>query len=210
MEPAPTATEAITLRRDASGPGCGWAFTGQAEPPFDEAAAAASNEAVVTAARTALVAEQTAWSERLVTFWTEAAAYDAALGPFRLFAAQVQQVAAAWQSLQQARDEYDLALAQWQAEVTARTNLISEQQKAAAEYQAALDACALLPTPTPTPSPTVTDPLLPTPTPTPTPSVICPPERPAVLDQTVPPLPPTPTPPPDPRPSPSVSGTGSR
>jgi len=212
--PEPTATTATTLRRDESGPGCGWAFTGQAEPPFDQTVAAASNEAVVSAARTALVAEQSEWSAQLVKYWTESAAYDAALGPYRLFAAQVQQVAAAWAALQRVRDDYALALAEWQAQVTARTNLITEQQKAAADYAAAIAACAVTPTPTPTPTPTVTDPFLPTPIPTPTPSLTipanCPPERPTVLDQTVPPIPPTPTPPPDPRPSPSVSATGSR
>ena len=213
----PTAAVAKYQIRDDVGPGCGWAFTGQAAPPFNQAAADAARAATVTKVRTDLLAAQQAWGQQVIAYWNAANAYEQAIGRYRLYAAQVQQVSTAWAAIQSARDAYALALAKWQQAVTQRTTLIAQQQKAAADYQAAQAACAAIPSnlPTSTSSPTTTSAptggstptttSAPPATPPATPTVVCPPPRPAVLDQTIPPVPPTPTPPPDPRPTPAVT-----
>ena len=216
----PSATTVGVPRRDDAGPGCGWAFTGQTTPTFDEASALAIRTDTIAKARAALIEAQKEWQGQVQKYWAAASAYEAGLGQYRLYAAKIAQVTRAWASLQAARDVYALALAQWQRAVADRTVLVTAQQQAARDYQAAVDACLIVPTPTPsstttattTASPTASPTVDPTVSPSPSvaPTVVCPPTRPPVLDQTLPPIPPTPTPPPDPRPSASVSTPTSR
>ena len=208
----PSATTVGVPRRDDAGPGCGWSFTGQSAPTFDEATALATRTDTLTQARAALTEAQKAWQGQVQKYWAASAAYQAGLGQYRLYAAKIAQVTRAWASLQAARDVYALALAQWQLAVADRTALVTAQQLAARDYQAAVDACLIAPTPTPTVTTTATPTAEPTVSPSPTdaPTVVCPPTRPPLLDQTIPPIPPTPTPPPDPRPSASVSTPTSR
>ena len=222
VPPQPTAAIAKYQVRDDVGPGCGWAFTGQSAPPFNQDAADAARAASINTVRSNVLAAQQAWGQQVVAYWTAAAAYEQAIGRYRLYAAQVQQVSTAWAAIQSARDAYVVALATWQQAVNQRTALIGQQQAAALAYQNALAVCAAQPSNLPTisssptatttegptgqPSPTTTaGPSPSSPSTTPTPA--CPPTRPAVLDQVVPPVPPAPVPPPDPRPTPAATPT---
>jgi hypothetical protein len=197
---------------DPTGPGCGWAFTGMLAPPYDAALEAELARQRVEQAEGLLLAAQAQWQESLIGYWALVPAYEEQAALFTAYAAEVAEVAAAWDLISAQRAAYDEAVVAYNDAVVARDAFLAEQAAARAAYEAALAVCGASsppPTPTPTPDPTSTDPVDPTatPTPTPTPSTTatspsgCPPPVPAILLQAPPPLPPLPTPPPDPRPT---------
>jgi hypothetical protein len=206
--PAPVATVVPSRAEDPSGPGCGWAFTGMVAPPYDAALEAELARQRVEQAQGLLLAEQAQWQEFLVGYWAQVPFYEEQAALFSAYAAEVAEVAAAWDLIVDQREAYDEAVEAYNAAVIARDAFLAEQAAARVAYETALAACQATasptptPTPTPTPSPTSTDPFAPTPTPTPTPSAgSCPPPVPEILLQAPPELPPLPTPPPDPRPT---------
>lgn len=221
----PTAAVATVPQRDEVGPGCGWAFTQQVPPAYDEQRGQQEASEQIAATTADLVAAQKRWAVDVVAYWTAASAYDRAIGPFRLYAAQVEKARTSWAALQLARDQYAAALALWQQLVTSRTTFVGAQQAASRDYEAALLACAQPPSassspssstsqPTSSPSPTTTPAPTTTPdpfaTPTPTIGVPCPPVRPEILDQPIPALAPPPIAPPDPRPTATGTPTSGR
>jgi hypothetical protein len=196
--PAPTVSVVPSREPDPTGPGCGWAFLGQTEPPFNAAQEQALADSRVAQAQSDLAGAQALYVSDVLAYWTQVPQYDAEAAAFAAYAAQVRSVTQAWDRIQRQRDDYAQALADYNAAVQTRSVLIDQQSVAQAAYDAALAACAAA-TPTPTPS------LTPTATPgspSPTPTVGgCPPPRPPILDAPLPTIPPIPTPPPDPRPS---------
>jgi hypothetical protein len=229
----PSATSVPSRAPDPIGPGCGWAFTGQVPPRYDEVQQVALAQGLADQARAALLQAQAQWQSNTLAYWQQVPTYAAQLQDFLAYAAAVRDVALSWDSISAQRDAYDKAVAAYNDALAAQQQFITQQQQAQAAYDAALTACANAPVYTPLPLPTSspsdtasptsstgpipTDTASPTgiptgPTSTPTPSppgpVGCPPKRPAILDQQVPTLPPVPTPPPDPRPSVSASPTG--
>lgn len=199
--PAPVVSVVPSREPDPTGPGCGWAFTGQVEPPFNAAQEQALADARVAQAQSDLAGLQSLYVADVLTYWQQVPVYEQEASAFAAYVAQVRTVAEAWDRIQKQRDDYDQALADYNAAVQTRTVLLQQQADAQAAYDAAVAACAAAtPTPTPTdatPTPTGTGP---TPTPSPT-AGGCPPPRPPILDAPVPTVPPLPTPPPDPRPS---------
>jgi len=232
----PSATSVPSRAPDPVGPGCGWAFTGQVPPRYDEVQQVALARGLADQARAALLQAQAQWQSSTLNYWQQVPTYATQLQDFLAYAAAVRDVALSWDSISAQRDAYDKAVAAYNDALAAQQQFITEQQQAQAAYDAALTACANAPVYTPVPLPTFTPapttspsdtasptssagpnptdssptpgPTTSTPTPSPTGPVGCPPKRPAILDQQVPALPPVPTPPPDPRPSASTSPTG--
>jgi len=242
----PTATSVPSRAPDPIGPGCGWAFTGQVPPRYDQVQQVALAQGLADEARASLQQGQEGWQASTLAYWQAVPDYAKQLQAFLVYAAAVRDVALAWDSISAQREAYDLAVREYNDALAAQQLFITDQQQAQAAYDAALTACANAPayTPppivTPTPIPTISSPTpspadstganptdtpsptdIPTgptgvPTSTATPTVSpsptgpsgCPPTRPAILDQTVPPLPAVPTPPADPRPAASVAPTG--
>jgi hypothetical protein len=217
----PTATSVPVQQRDAVGPGCGWAFTGQAAPVVDEAVLIATREATISQTQNNLALQQAQWGQSVVAFWSAAAQYDLAAAAFRAYATQVSGVAAQWQQITDARTAYAVSLAAYQQSQTDLAAYQSDRAAAQLSYDQALAACAAAPTPTATtPSPATTSPApdpsttgSPSASPTspppvtspPAPTLLCPPARPAILDQVPPTVPPSPLPPADPRPAGAIS-----
>ena len=228
----PSATTVPSRAPDPIGPGCGWAFTGQVPPLYDEVQQVALAQGLADQARAALLQAQAQWQSNTLSYWQQVPPYAAQLKDFLTYAAAVRDVALAWDSISAQRDAYDQAVAQYNDALAAQQQFMTAQQQAQAAYDAALIACANAPsyTPVPLPTPTPSDTSSPTsstgpnptdsaptglptgptstPTPTPTGPIGCPPARPPILDQRAPTLPPVPTPPPDPRPPVSASPTG--
>jgi hypothetical protein len=193
---------------DPKGPGCGWAFTGQLAPPYDAANEATIARARAEQAQTDLVIKQQTWQSDLVSYWEAAPVYEQQAQVFAAYAASVNQVALAWDTITRARDTYAAQVAAYDAAASARVQFFNDQAAAQAAYDAAIASCAAFTaSPSPTPTPTPSDSLSPSPTDTatPTPTVTlppgCPPTVPPILSQVPPTLPPIPVPPPDPRPS---------
>jgi hypothetical protein len=203
-DPAPASTAVPSRVDDPTGPGCGWAFTGQVPPRYDEAAEQALTAARAAQAEADLATLQAQWQSDLVTFWRDVPAYEAQAALFAEYADGVAAVASAWDTITRQRERYAAAVEDYNDAVAAREQFFAAQAIARSQYEQAVALCGTaptpLPSPTPTPDPTAT--ALPTPTPTPT-APGCPPEVPPILFEQPPELPPLPTPPPDPRPSPT-------
>ena len=228
----PSATSVPSRAPDPIGPGCGWAFTGQVPPRYDEVQQVALARGLADQARAALLQAQAQWQSNTLSYWQQVPTYATQLQDFLAYAAAVRDVALAWDSISAQRDLYDKAVTEYNDALAAQQQFIAAQQQAQAAYDAALTACANAPVYTPQPNPTTSSPSAsasessstgpidtatttpiptgPTSTPTPPPTGPdgCPPARPAILDQPIPTLPPVPTPPADPRPPVSASASG--
>ncbi len=212
--PAPTVSVVPSRADDPVGPGCGWAFTGQVKPPYDEAEQAAVANALAVQAQQQLSGAQALWQSDVVSYWQQVPVYQQQAAAFLAYAAAVQRVADSWDSITRQRDDYAAAVAAYDAAVQIRNDFLDQQAVAQAAYDDELVRCSAVPSSTPAP----TDTSLPTPTPTgtatPGPSDTglpgCPPVVPPILLQTPPPLPPLPTPPPDPRPPSAISPSPTR
>jgi hypothetical protein len=203
-DPAPVSTAVAARVADPVGPGCGWAFTGQVAPVYDEATEAALTAQRAAQAEAELATLQAQWQNEVVTFWRDVPAYEAQAALFAAYADSVESVASAWDSITRQRERYAAAVEDYNAAVAAREQFFAAQALARSEYEAAVAQCGATPTPLPTTTPPPVDPTaLPTPTPTETLVPGCPPEVPEILYELPPELPPLPTPPPDPRPSPT-------
>lgn len=178
----PTSTVVRVPVRDESGPGCGWAFTATASPEVDDASLASRRAALVASARENLLNRQQAWRPAMQSFYTQWASFQTSLTQYRQYEAEVAAVSAAWAAISKQRADYDRAMREYQAAVKKRDEFLTAQLAAQTAYDAELQAC-LVPPPAPTPPP-----------------VLCPPLRPAILDQLPPEVPPVPIPPADPRP----------
>lgn len=196
--PAPTATTVTEQIEDTAGPGCGWAFTGQATPRFDAVQAAREFAEARKAALEKLERQWQQWEQAKQEYYVAYADYVKQAEAYQRYAQQVKEVAAAWREIQQERDAYEQVLRAYEAAVEAREKFLAEQAEAQRVWREALQACQATPTPSPAPTPAASpSPTSPAPavSPSATPPVTCPPERPSILDQTPPPVPTKPTPP---------------
>ena len=214
----PATTTSIPVRvPDSQGPGCGWVFTGQPVPHFDQTTADQdANTRAVTAAGE-LAATAAAYTDALPAYQVQYAQYVKDLAAFGVYAKAVDTVAAAWDTIRSGQTQYADALALYTTAVTARDAFLTAQAAATTVYNTALAGCAagsavVTPVPVIQPAPLFPNPItspdpVPSPTPTPTPSptstvVVCPPVPAPIMTQPVPAVPVAPTPPPDPRPTP--------
>lgn len=197
----PTATVIKVPEVDTVGPGCGWRFAASTAPAVDPQTIAQRRDALVAAARSSLTSQQKEWLPRVTGYYRAWADYERSVSAYRVYSAQVQSVAAAWDVISSQRSDYQRQLSTYNSAVRRRDEFISQQTTARAEYEAAVAACAV-PLPTPiAPSPTASTPgPIQTPAPLPTVRPGCPPQRPSILDELPPTVPVKPTPPPDPRP----------
>jgi hypothetical protein len=200
--PAPAVTTYPSRLDDTVGPGCGWAFTGQVKPPFNEGQEALLAQSRAQQALADLAQGQQDWQAATLDYWEAVPLYQTQAQVFAAYAKTVQQVALAWDAISKQRSDYDLALAAYNAAVEARSQFFLDLAAAQAAYDAATAACQAQPSdsasPSDTPSPSAASPsssASPTATPT------CPPPIPQILTETPPPVPLVPTPPPDPRPT---------
>ncbi|MFN8168646.1 MAG: hypothetical protein U0S36_07660 [Candidatus Nanopelagicales bacterium] len=203
--PAPVTTSVPSRVDDTVGPGCGWAFTGQVKPPYDEATEDALTAARAAQAEAELAALQAQWQSDVVQFWRDVPVYEQQAALFADYAESVRSVATAWDAITRQRQRYASQVEAYNAAVAARDAFLAEQANARALYESEVARCGTEPSPLPTPSttPTPGDTSSPVPTPEPTAQDGCPPVVPPILYESPPELPPLPTPPPDPRPSPT-------
>jgi len=204
LAPAPLSSAVPSRVDDPTGPGCGWAFTGQVAPPYDATTESQLALGRVTQAQQALVAAQQAWQVSVVGYWQSVGDYQAQAAAYVAYASAVRQVAQAWDVISGQRQAYADAVTAYNLAAAARQQFLLDQAAAQTAYDQAVAACQTATPPTDTAVPT--DPTLPTDSATPLPTDVpvlggCPPPVPAILSQPGPTLPPIPTPPPDPRPT---------
>lgn len=172
--------------RDDDGPGCGWAFTAQEVPQFDEVAASVERDAAFTAAQEDLVEQWRTWQKAKMRYYRAHDTYTGEVKTYRAYARQVRKAREAWAVVEAARDTYYDALTVYEAAVEVRDTFLAERAAAKQAYEANRAACAARPKPSPTASPK--------PRPKAEPEPVCPAVRPEILDEPVPNAPVSPTP----------------
>lgn len=197
--PAPSVTTYPSRLDDTVGPGCGWAFTGQVKPPFNEGQEAVLAQTRAQQALADLALRQQDWQTATLDYWEAVPLYQQQVQAFAAYASAVQQVALAWDTISAQRAAYDAALAAYNTAVEARTQFFLDLASAQAAYDAATAACQTLPTDSASPSDTASPSSSPSASPTSTDG--CPPVIPPILLETPPAVPLPPTTPPDPRPT---------
>lgn len=152
---------------DQTGPGCGWAFTNQTGPRFDQQRAEDQFQARRAAVSDQLDGRWQRWEQQRVDYFAAYARYVRQVRAYEDYAAEVRSVEAQWAPIVARRQEYVRALAAWRSAVAARASFLREQAAARQSYQQALARCASQPAPSPSPSPTPKQ--SPTPSPAPKP-----------------------------------------
>ncbi|XKH58652.1 hypothetical protein LG293_16505 (plasmid) [Citricoccus nitrophenolicus] len=101
-------------REDLSGPGCGWAWTGQAGSTFDAGAVQLTNLGTNLAAMGELGAAAKSWQDSVAAYWKGVSEYSAKVIPWNDYVAEVQQVNAAWQVIEDGWARYRDELESWE------------------------------------------------------------------------------------------------
>ncbi|HEX9229886.1 MAG TPA: hypothetical protein VF885_25085 [Arthrobacter sp.] len=205
-----------TLSADATGPGCGWSFTGTAAPVFNSGAAAAANTALQGKATAELTAGTGKWSASVLAYWKAYAAYKTEAEAYSKYAGTVTTVNAAWDVIAGKWEEFNARMGEYEAGVQARDEFLASKAQAQKTYISQLERCAAeasrpkpapsaTPSPAPSPSTSPTASPVPTATATASPAPVktegCSVTRPEILDKTEPPTPVKPVEPADPRPA---------
>lgn len=202
------------LSADATGPGCGWSFTGTAAPVFNSDAASTANTALQGKAAAELTAGTGKWSASVLAYWKAYAVYKTDAESYGKYAAAVTTVNAAWDGIAGKWDEFNARMGDYEAAVQARNQFLADKAEAQKTYITQLETCAAeasrpkpAPMATPSPSPSATTSPAPAPTSAPTASAApqktegCSITRPDILGKTEPALPAKPAEPADPRPA---------
>lgn len=176
---------------DEVGPGCGWAFSGQSAPPYDDTVEKQRVDQLVGEAQGTLQAafatylqERTGYVNNYVTWANSVLAYQT-------YAGQVNDVGNVWNDITTKRQAYREKLDQYLALKKAWDEFPGLQTAAQEQYLGELEQCRVNNIPVPTPSAT------PSPTPSPTPS-----ESPSATPSPSSSASPSPTPTPTPEPTP--------
>lgn len=137
----PMETTAPKRIPDPVGPGCGWDFTGQQPPHFDQEKADAELQRAVDRARGDLRRQWRAWPGEQADYFGEYAAYRAAVEDYEVYAAEVSEVASAWNVIWGARNRYYAALDSWRGQQQARRTFFDRQEAARQRYRQAVRDC---------------------------------------------------------------------
>lgn len=221
LPPAMRPTSVIIPERikDLEGPGCGWAFTGQTAPIWDDVREKERANTEEAKAQKKLRADYKAYLAERAEYldaWTD---YYDSIMDYRAYVKEVKTVAKAWDELNTNRADYKELLDEYWKSVERHDDFLKKQEVAQEEYDKAVLVCNVQSeeelrteeeTPPATDEPPATPPTA-TPSPTsppPTPpasddepekpkktELKCPPKRPAILDKEAPeilPIPETP------------------
>lgn len=218
--PAATATSTVIPERvpDPEGPGCGWVWSGQKAPHFDNAQEKAKVDAVVGSTEEGLRSAFAQYIADSKVWYNTYLSYSSSVTSWNNYANSVTAISQQWTGLNNVRAEYRRKLDAYYQAIKDRDKFITDQEAAQKAYDEAVAACEVTnatnaantiglpstvptpdpaaPSPTPqptvTPTPTPTPTMTPSPTPTPTPER-CVAERPVILDQKIPAVPTPPT-----------------
>ncbi|MFS0884908.1 hypothetical protein [Aeromicrobium sp. 179-A 4D2 NHS] len=188
-KPQKTVASIDTLTADVTGPGCGWAWMTSAVAPFDEVKAEEVNDAAFAKATKRLAKDEKRWLTEVVGYWVAYADYRATVISYRDYAQKVADVEKAWKVIDAQWATYWAEHDAWTKRKAARERFDSQKKTAKDAYDELLDQCLEL-AETPIEPDVEED----------EPDIMCPPERPSILDQKAPKVGKEPTKPKNPRP----------
>lgn len=199
--------------KDLEGPGCGWAFTGQSSPLWDDAREKARANDEASKAQKELQADYKAYLAEKAEYLDAWTAYYDAVMTYRKYAKEVKAVDEQWEELNEKRQTYKALLDAYWKSVEVNEKFQKDQEVAQETYDENLLACLSQPdkpvpteTAPPVPEEEVTTPPDSTPTPPEPESTVppedktepevpklkCPPKRPSILDKEAPDILPVP------------------
>lgn len=140
--PVPATSTTVPERvRDEDGPGCGWDFTGQKAPVYDDTAEKQRADGLAAEAHAKLVAERIAYQNARSVYLVAYADYAYRVQKYNEYAGQVAAVAAAWDDLNQKRAVYRAALDAYYRDLDNYENFFDRKAQAQVDYEAALQRC---------------------------------------------------------------------
>lgn len=140
---------------DPEGPGCGWAFTGQVPPPFDQAAADQAAAAATEAAVKAIDTDAERYRKEAEVYNAAVPKYIDATVVWNQYAVQVAETATKWNAQRAAQERYARDVEEYNNAVRRYNDFVTRQAAANQNYQEQLALCAAQPQPEPTVEPTV-------------------------------------------------------
>lgn len=196
-ETPPVETTVEVAHDDPEGPGCGWAFTGQVAPPFDADKAKADRDVAVLHAQDELEDGVDGWKQAVTSYWQAWPAYLEQVAAYRTYSDEVAEVTAAWEVIAEQWRQYEEAHAQWREQAEERAERVAAREALETEWEAEVARCEAAAAEWETSEP---DPAVGEEQPVQSVEDCAGLERPAELDEPLPPEPVEPTEPEDPRP----------
>ena len=126
---------------DPDGPGCGWAFTGQKPPPFDADAARVEFDKAVKSGRGSAEKSWAAWFPAVVDYKDAYEAYAKKVARYNDYVQEVRDVDTMWGLINDARDDHEKALADYDESVKAREKFLADQAAAKEQYADDVEFC---------------------------------------------------------------------
>lgn len=181
--------------KDPKGPGCGWEWSGQIAPEWDDAEQAKESAKAEKKIQSRLLKDMKRYlSERneWIAAWSE---YVTKVRQWNEYVDEREEVLLKWREVNRVRSEYRRALEDYFAALDAREQFIEDKQNAREEYDALVLACQeqderdaeeneadSSPSPSPSPTPTSDE----SDGDEEEPRIECPPKRPSILDEPTP------------------------
>lgn len=126
---------------DPDGPGCGWEFTSQAAPTFDEATATRAAEKARKAEVDRLVNDAAAFEQGKVNFYRAWSEHLTALTGYQTYATELAAVRTQWEVVIDARAEFVEAFERYRASQKRYDEYVVKRDAAQTEYDANLLRC---------------------------------------------------------------------
>lgn len=127
--------------RDDDGPGCGWAFAGQAAPKFDDTAEKEAADQRENEAQTKMQTEQKTYYNQVADYVRDYEAYALSVAAYKDYYDEVEEVRDVWNDIKNKRADYREKLDQYYEDKENREDFIKRQDEAQKRYDEALEKC---------------------------------------------------------------------
>lgn len=120
--------------KDAQGPGCGWAFTGQSAPLFDDTKEKKAADDREAQAQSKLQGDQTSYYGDVADYVLAYEDYARSVYLYEDYSKKVDKVRDQWQDITDKRDAYRRKLDQYYQDIKDRKSFASRQKEAQKQY----------------------------------------------------------------------------
>lgn len=127
--------------RDDDGPGCGWSFTGQASPQYDDEAEKKAADEREQKAQTAMQTEQKEFYNLIADYVEKYEAYALSVKAYKDYVEEVDEVREKWDEINRKRDDYRRKLDAYYQAIDDRKNFLERQKDAREKYEDDLEIC---------------------------------------------------------------------
>lgn len=127
--------------KDDKGPGCGWAFTSQSSPVFDDTAEKKAADEREVKAQDKMQTNQISYYGQVADYVEAYEKYAISVEEYKDYYEKVEKVRTKWQDITDKRDDYRRKLDQYYADLKNREDFFDRQKKAEEQYKQDTEAC---------------------------------------------------------------------